>query len=58
MMDPNPNPTPNPDQVLDMMDRTFNAVFDGLNSEYASEQAASRPYPARCPSACHVPYSC
>jgi len=27
-------------EVLDMMDRTFNAVFDGLNSEYASEQAA------------------
>ena len=30
-------------EVLDMMDRTFNAVFDGLNSEYASEQAATRP---------------
>ena len=41
-----------------MMDRTFNAVFDGLNSEYASEQAATRPYPARCPLASHMPYSC
>ena len=25
-----------------MMDRTFNAVFDGLNSQYAAEQAAVR----------------
>ena len=40
---PSPNPNPTPNQVLDMMDRTFNAVFDGLNREYASEQAATRP---------------